>query len=90
MSNFEIWSGLQNIITSSSFRKPSTKKVVILHGLHDTLIDMSSSSPSHDQHPMGQGKVTTLTKALTKKIVEFQNKWDENHVPINLQNYMLH
>jgi len=90
MSNFEIWLGLQNIITSSNFGKPSIKKVVILHGLDDTLLDMSFSSPSHDQHPMGQGKVTTLTKALTNKIVELQNKWDENHVPINLQNYMLH
>lgn len=90
MSNFEIWSRLQNIITSSSFGEPSIKKVVILHGLDDTLADMSSTSPSHDQHPTSQGKVTTLTKALTNKIVELQNKWDENHVPINLQNYRLH
>jgi hypothetical protein len=66
------------------------KKVVIFHGLNDTLVDMSSSSPSHEQHPTSQGKVTTLTKALINKIVELQNKWDENHVQINLQVYMLH
>jgi hypothetical protein len=90
MSNFEIWSGSQNIITSSSFGEPSIKKVVLLHELDDSLTNMSSSSPSHDQHPTSQGKVTTLTKVLTNKIVELQNKWDEIHVPINLQNYMLH
>jgi hypothetical protein len=28
----------------------------------------------------------TLIEALTNEFVEFQGKWDENHVPISLDN----
>jgi hypothetical protein len=80
---------------------PLVEEVVILDGpSQDTSTNISEFTPPSstsrepsqcsDQHPAGPVEVVTLRQALTNKIVELQEKWDESQVPINLQDYMLH
>ncbi len=82
------------------FRDTLTKEIIILDGLgYNTSTNIfefspplsTSNKPSQciDQHLTNPFKVVTLRQALTNKIVELQEKWDVNQMPINLQDYML-